>query len=389
VLSAAKDGYHFQEVEGSNGAKFARKRLGGVAASVKDGAGAPISGVLLSLSGARAGAKRFSHNAATADDGSYTFPSLFPGSYFMRPLLKEYRFEPSSAEVTVEEGEQATAVFTAKRVAFSAFGRVRSLNGAPEAGLTVTATAAGKAPETATTDADGEFRVRGLQPGSTYEITVAEASSSGAGGAALERTEPESRSVTIAATGADDVRGLEFVGFRRKRRTFALTGTVDIEGDSALAEGLEVHVTVPGDRDHPIATRSLGFTRFFEFADLLGGEYEVSLSSPLSDAHWDVDADTKEVALGGRAGGVARTHVQLRFAPKERVDPGTEPVASIWLLLALLGGAAYAAQAAGYVDLSKKFQRAAPATVKDNMDFLSSDMRSAAASATAGKRRKR
>lgn len=348
-LSAAKDGYHFQEVEGSGGTRFARRRLGAVSASVASGDGAPVGGVLLSLSGARAGAKRYSHNAATGDDGTYHFPGLFPGRYFVRPLLKEYKFEPSSAEVDVAEGATAATAFKATRVAFSAFGTVRSLNGAPEPGLTVTAQAEGTAPETATTDAEGRFRVRGLQPGVEYTVTVAEAEA-GAAAAALERTEPASRSVVTSAAAGDE-HGVDFVGFRRRRQTFALTGTVAVQGDAALAQGLQVRVTLPGDAEHPVQTADVGFSRHFEFPELTAGEYDVALWSPLGEegSGWAVQPSTTRVRLGG----LARVHVPLTFAAAERVDEGGDAVASVNVLIVLLAAAAYAAHALGVVDLHK------------------------------------
>lgn len=54
-----------------------------------------------------------------------------------------------------------------RRVAFSAFGSVTSLNGEPEDGVVVEAVGQGSCPqqEEATTEANGQFRVRGLQPG--------------------------------------------------------------------------------------------------------------------------------------------------------------------------------------------------------------------------------
>ena len=51
----------------------------------------PLQGVLLSLSG-----DGYRNNNATQADGKFTFSALSAGGYFLRPLLKEYLFEPSS-----------------------------------------------------------------------------------------------------------------------------------------------------------------------------------------------------------------------------------------------------------------------------------------------------
>jgi hypothetical protein len=57
-------------------------------------------GVLLSLSGGES----FRRNSQTGADGKMTFSSLSPSEYFLRPMMKEYRFEPHSKMITVEEG---------------------------------------------------------------------------------------------------------------------------------------------------------------------------------------------------------------------------------------------------------------------------------------------
>jgi len=122
--------------------------VGQVTISARDEDGEPITGVVLSLS-----RERYRHNNSTGPDGSFTFVSLFPGAYLVRPVLKEYTFEPLAITVDVEEGGAHAEQFTAKRVAFSCFGVVQSLNGAPEAGVLVSAVA---------TDAPMEETVRVL-----------------------------------------------------------------------------------------------------------------------------------------------------------------------------------------------------------------------------------
>lgn len=46
-----------------------------------------------------------------------------PGQYFLRPMMKEFDFEPSSRIVDVVEGSQITVSVAAKRIAFR-YGRV-------------------------------------------------------------------------------------------------------------------------------------------------------------------------------------------------------------------------------------------------------------------------
>ena len=99
----------------------------------------------------------------TFSAGTWNFLELFSGSYHLRPLLKEYEFEPSTLNIDVGEGESLVATrqrklhverslncctatgetktftLTATRVSYSCFGSVRSLNGAAEKHVVVEA----------------------------------------------------------------------------------------------------------------------------------------------------------------------------------------------------------------------------------------------------------
>ncbi len=122
--------------------------------------------------------------------------------YFLRPLLKEYEFEPATraltvSAVSVSDASATTSLrapFAATRIAYSVFGRVLSLTGEPERGVVVEATQqlAADAPqgtarryEHTKTDAAGAYRLRGLFPNLTYRVSVkADKSVAAAAGAA-------------------------------------------------------------------------------------------------------------------------------------------------------------------------------------------------------------
>lgn len=81
--------------------------------------------------------------------------------------MKEYRFDPPSKMIKVVEGATMKINLFGKRVAFSAYGSVTSLNGEPETGLLVEVQGQGDCDnlqEEATTEENGSFRIRGLQP---------------------------------------------------------------------------------------------------------------------------------------------------------------------------------------------------------------------------------
>ena len=62
--------------------------------------GQPLSSVLV----AAAGGVGYRQNSQTGADGKVTLSGLNPGEYFIKPVLKEYRFEPSSKLVQIEDG---------------------------------------------------------------------------------------------------------------------------------------------------------------------------------------------------------------------------------------------------------------------------------------------
>lgn len=63
--------------------------------------------------------------------------------------------------------------FRGKRVAYSVFGQITSLNGEPEEGMTVTAAGIENCSiysEESTLELNGNFRIRGLQPYCSYTV---------------------------------------------------------------------------------------------------------------------------------------------------------------------------------------------------------------------------
>jgi len=110
----------------------------------------------------------------TSENGKFVFNSLSPGEYYLRPMMKEYRFDPPSKMIKVAEGATVTVNLFGNRVAYSAYGSVTSLNGEPEVGLLVEVQGQGNCSnlqEEATTEENGNFRIRGLQPTVNDSVT--------------------------------------------------------------------------------------------------------------------------------------------------------------------------------------------------------------------------
>lgn len=98
TVNAEKRGYVMNAL--SEKGHFEAYKLAEIIVEVKDENGAALPGVLLSMSGG----KSYRQNSLTENDGTIGFLSLTPGDYFLRPMMKEYMFDPASKMVTVEEG---------------------------------------------------------------------------------------------------------------------------------------------------------------------------------------------------------------------------------------------------------------------------------------------
>lgn len=130
-----------------------------------------MNGVVISVAG---GSDNFRSNTKS-ENGQAEFLSLAPGEYFIKPQLKEYEFKPKHKMQKIGEGENAQISWQAKRVAFSIFGKLVSLNGQAEPGTTLRATSKtcpNESNEEATSEQDGSLRFRGLKPGCEYVITL-------------------------------------------------------------------------------------------------------------------------------------------------------------------------------------------------------------------------
>ncbi len=163
-VEASKEGFVFEETATG----FSSKKLASIQVKVKDNEGNDLNGVVISVSGGD-----FRSNTKS-ESGQVEFLSLAPGEYFIKPQLKEYEFKPKHQMHKLGEGQNAQISWTAKRVAFSIFGKLNSLNGQTEPGVTLRATSkdCGDISEEAMSESDGTFRFRGLKPKCEYTIAL-------------------------------------------------------------------------------------------------------------------------------------------------------------------------------------------------------------------------
>ncbi|MFH4974267.1 hypothetical protein AB6A40_000976 [Gnathostoma spinigerum] len=195
-ISAEKHGYKF---EPSN--KFAVLRAIKlselVISTVDEISQQPLSGVLLSLSGV----DNYRSNNIIDESGVIKFVGLKPGEYFIRPILQEYKFEPPSSVVTIEEGETQNIVVNGKRFAYSVYGKVTQLAGQPVSSMLVEAVSeqCSNLQEEDTTSDKGEYRIRGLHPKCLYRVLL-----KAADGTIIE-SYPSHYDLTVEASDLTDV----------------------------------------------------------------------------------------------------------------------------------------------------------------------------------------
>lgn len=288
-IEASKPGYHVKPVGPYS---FSCQKLSQISVRIfssdNDDAKEPFPSALLSLSGEDG----YRNNSVSGIGGTFLFDNLFPGSFYLRPLLKEYAFSPAAQAIELGSGESKDVVFQATRVAFSAMGSVTLLSGQPKEGVPVEARADSKGLyEETVTDSLGSFRLRGLLPNTTYTIRVAKKGDYTS--SRIERASPESVAIEV---GSEDLKGLDFVVFEQPETTI-LSGHVDGKRIKELNSLLRVEIKSSNDPSRIESTFPLPPSNFFQVKDLPAGKHLVQLKSDLSSITHRFQSEVIEVDL--------------------------------------------------------------------------------------------
>ncbi|KAF6716052.1 Nodal modulator 1 [Oryzias melastigma] len=337
-ISARKEGFVLSPAEGTRG-DFKAFALAGVTFKIKSEDGQPLSGVLLSLSGGQ-----FRSNLLTQDTGLLTFNNLSPGQYYFKPMMKEFRFEPASQMITVEEGQNLSIDITGIKTAYSCYGAVQSLSGDAERDVAVEAVGQGDCSlysEDTLTDEDGQFRLRGLLPGCKYLIQLR-----AEGNDHIERALPKHRAIEVpqhhslyqkqlyCQVGNSDIEGVNIIAFRQINQ-FDLSGNI-ITSPEHLPT-LSVKLYRIDNLDNPINSVSLGQSLFFHFPplDQDGETYVLMLYSTLSRSQYDYTLPQVSFSTSGHHKHVTLTFNPTRKVPDQDVAQGSYIALPLTLLLLL------------------------------------------------------
>ncbi|XP_042053548.1 nodal modulator 1-like [Salvia splendens] len=284
-VDASKHGYHVKRVGQYS---FSCQKLGQISVRLysREDSNEPFPSVLLSLSGEDG----YRNNSVSGVGGAFIFDSLFPGSFYLRPLLKEYAFSPAAQAIDLGSGESKEVVFHATRVAFSALGKVTLLSGQPKEGVSIEARAESKGfYEETVTDSSGSYRLRGLQPDTTYVIKIAR--KSGLDGALIEHASPMSLTVKV---GNEDIKDQDFVVFEQPDIT-VLSGHVEGKDIMELRSHIRVEIISLPSKVETVFP--LPISNYFQVKDLPKGKHLVQLRSTVPSSTYKFESEVVEVDL--------------------------------------------------------------------------------------------
>ncbi|KAK9086282.1 hypothetical protein Syun_028676 [Stephania yunnanensis] len=288
-IEASKLGYYLKQV-GPN--SFSCQKLSQILVKLSgDESKEQFPSVLLSLSGEDG----YRNNSVTGTGGFFQFDNLFPGSFYLRPLLKEYSFSPSAQAVELGSGESKEVVFRATRVAYSATGTVSLLSGQPKEGISVEARSDKGYYEETRTDSYGSYRLRGLLPDTTYSVRVVakdELTST-----RIERASPETIAVKV---GKEDIKELDFVVFEQPDTTI-LSGHIEGNNLREFESNLLVEVKLASDPSKIESVVPLPLSRFFQIKNLPKTKHLVQLRHNLPSSMHKFESEIIEVDLDKKA----------------------------------------------------------------------------------------
>jgi len=320
-VSASKEGYLITPQQDNPG-NFIAQKLGFITVKVSDENDTSMGQVLLSLSGGQ-----YRNNNLTGGNGVFTFSDLGPGQYFLRPMQKEYSFEPNSKMITVSEGEEVAVDVKGRRVAFSCSGVLQSLSGVAEENVGIEAVGLHKCSEfheAALSDKNGFFRLRGLQPGCAYNIRMVKSD-----GSPIERLAPTNQVVNVQQ---EDIPNIKFIVFHKPTK-FHLTARIETELD--FLPTLKVILYEESNLESPVHTVSPGVVKYVQFPPLKPKTYVIKLQSTLSSKTHETHATSATVSPDNN---LSKKHVKLKFEAKaKKVDlEPTQSVIALPLAVALV-----------------------------------------------------
>lgn len=315
-LMAEKESYVFSAYD-KNTNVFKAHKLCEIIVTIKDESGESLPGVLISLSGGES----YRKNLITGYDGIIKFHSLSPSQYYLRPMMKEYKFEPTSKMIDVKDGDTAFVELIGKRVAYSAYGQVTYLNGEPFSNILVEAISiptevCSEHQEESSSEGNGFYRIRGLQPGCQYTVQLKQSDVN----QLVDRSIPLRTTITITDT---DVQNINIIGISQIAFVDVIARIVASQND--YYKTLRIQLLKKGSSESPIYSQKVesplnpkskinpGIMVFFPRIPLDGKSYTIDTLTTLSDKNYKYILPTAQFIAN-----TSSIYVELEFSPEVR-----------------------------------------------------------------------
>ena len=300
-LKAVKEGYKIYQ---KNKNEFKCEKLSYLKVKVEDSEGNPLSGVFISLSSSE---RSFRANNNTNNDGYFTFIDLTSGEYYIQPFLKEYKFEQGQKSIMVKEGDHIDILLKAKRVAFSVFGKVNNLMREKLENLFIQAqNVQSNIIQETPIMKNGDYRLKGLEPGQKYIIKVKIPKDSN-----IERALPMSVELDIKK---NDTFGVDFIVFNKYKEIdirgyLNYTDNKDL-GFCPVTSNSQYYVELYDnkDTDKILKTSNVNGACSFTFRKLVPGKYKLKIYEKINtseksnrlikDEIVDINEDSEDIHNG-------------------------------------------------------------------------------------------
>lgn len=280
-ITAAKAGFKFVLNKKGENYDFTAEKLASIHINFNYESNVNPKGILVSISN-EAGFNR-------AVTGENVFKNIEAGSYYVQPIYKEHKFEPTAIPVVLKEGEEAELNFTVIRVRFGISGEVRRVTGEAEPDVEIEAIFSSGDRRMEVTDATGRFRIGDLEP--DQDVTLIPHASSLS---PVDRVTPGKIHVTM---GADETKGIRFLSMK-SRKSFDILGEISVEPTEFL-ETMTVALFAKGSVHDRFTFASKSSNHFF-FTNLTEGTYSVVVANTRQLGS-ELNCPSQEVDLGQKS----------------------------------------------------------------------------------------
>uniref|UniRef100_A0A914GZD0 Nodal modulator 1 n=1 Tax=Globodera rostochiensis TaxID=31243 RepID=A0A914GZD0_GLORO len=238
AVALAKDGFEFKPYIAADGDGahrgspfvFSATKLSQLIVHFVDSCAAktPLADVLVSVSSS----DDFRSNTVTDQTGTLSIVGLAPGTYFIRPILKEYKFETNSFSVQIKEGKTEIVMLEAKRYAYSIFGKVSTIGSkllqTPIYVEALSNQCENHQEEDVVDSRTNQFRVRGLKPSCQYKVFLKVEN-----GERIKAFPP----LFDVQTGTEDKREVNFVVLPTELPEATVVGELELPSNASIAGG--------------------------------------------------------------------------------------------------------------------------------------------------------